>query len=52
MSEAGHVKPLPQLQLNVARQESGLDIARVHVCFFFFQANRTFGFILCNSSQF
>ena len=35
MSEAGHVKPLPQLQLNVARQESGLNIARVHVFFFF-----------------
>ena len=36
MSEAGHVKPLPQLQLNVARQESGLNIARVHVLFFSF----------------
>ena len=35
MSEAGHVKLLPQLQLNVARQESGLNIARVHVLFFF-----------------
>lgn len=51
MSEAGHVKPLPQLQLNVARQECRLNIARVHV-FVFSQANQTFGFILCNSSQF
>lgn len=39
MSEAGHMKPVPQHEQNVARQECGLSIARVYV--YLFSPDRT-----------